>query len=139
VIQAAQAFSPRAAVDPVAQRHAALVIGLADALAMPLPPNAQAALPAVQSTVWRGARPSQQEFDRIGEAELAQGRRGEAIMRLVEALDARDLGDLAPDASVQFVRQLRQLGLDNEARLLAQLALREYRDSPPLPRETAPP
>jgi hypothetical protein len=139
LIQATEAFSSRAPVDPVAQRRAALTMGLADALGMPLSAQAQALLPTIQTTQWPGSRPSQRDFDRIGEAAVTQGRHGEAVLRLIETLDARDLDDLAPDATVQFVRQLRQLGLDNEARLLAQQALREYRDPPPLPGEAQSP
>jgi hypothetical protein len=139
VIQATEAFSSRGPIDPVAQRHGALTVGLADALGMPLSAQAQAVLPSVQTTQWRGSRPTQLDFERIGEAAVTEGRHGEAILRLIETLDARDLGDLAPDAAVQFVRQLRQLGLDNEARLLAQQALREYRDPPPLPRDVQQP
>ncbi len=129
VSQAALAFG--ATGNANAQRRAALTIGLADALGMPLPPNAQTALQLIRTTQWAGSRPTQQEYDAIGEAAMTQGRRGEAILRLIETLDARDLGDLAPDAVAQFVRLLRQLDLNDEASLLAVQALRDYRDPPP--------
>jgi hypothetical protein len=130
---AAKSFSPRAKADANTQRRAALIIGLNDALGTPLTPDVQAVVPQAETMQWFGARPSADEIAKIDEAASQQGRRGEAVLRIIEALNERDIGAMAPDAVVYFVRKLRQLGLADDAGSVALTAMKAYRDPPPPP------
>jgi hypothetical protein len=131
VEEASEAFASKRNPDQVAQRHAALVLGIADALGVPLTERQQAAVTQLQTMQWTGGRPAEVEAGAIDEAAGVATRHGEAMLRLIESLDARDVGALAPDASAYYVRTLRRLGLEAEARALAARALHEYHDVPP--------
>jgi hypothetical protein len=128
--EAAASFAAKRAPDPVRQRRAALTIDLAGALQDVVDPKTQAVIVKLQSSQWPGARPSADETSKIADAAADQGRRGEAVLRVIEVLDARDLGSMAPDAVAQLVHILKILGFDAEARSIAARAMREYRDAP---------
>jgi hypothetical protein len=130
---AASAFASAHNIDPAAQRHGALVIGLADTLGVPLPENVQSVMPQLRALMWPGGRPSASEMQNILAAATQQGRRGEALLRLIISLDSRDLPTLAPDATIFYVHMLQQLGFITEAREIAAQAMLQYRDVPPPP------
>jgi hypothetical protein len=123
-------FTAKAAPDPARQRRAALALDLAAALEDPVDLNTQGVIVKVQSQQWPGARPSSDEMSKIAEAASDQGRRGEAVLRVIAILDAEDPGSMAPDAVAQLVHVLKILGFDAEARSLAARAMREHRDAP---------
>jgi hypothetical protein len=128
--EAAAAFAPRAKPDPGRQRRAALVLDLAGALGDVVDLKTQGVIVKLQLVQWPGARPSVEETAKIAASASDQGRRGEAVLRVVAALEARDLGGMAPDAVAQMVHVLKILGFDAEARSIAARAMREYRDAP---------
>lgn len=130
---AATAFALKAPVDQARQRHAALLLDLAGALGDPVDLNTQGVITRVQSLSWPGARPSPDDVAVIDEAASDQGRRGEAVLRIIKVLDARDLGGMAPDAVAHLVRTLKMLGCESEARSIAARAVREYPDIAPSP------
>jgi hypothetical protein len=131
VEEASEVFAAKRSPDQVVQRHAALVLGIADALGVPLTERQQAAVAQLAAIQWTGGRPSEDETQKIDEATAVDTRHGEAMLGLIESLDARDVSAMAPDASAYYVRMLRRLGLEAEARAVAARALREYHDVPP--------
>lgn len=137
---AAAAFAPKVPADLARQRHAALMLDLAGALGDPVDLNTQNAIATVQSMSWSGARPSPDEVATIDQAASDQGRRGEAVLRVIKVLNARDIGAMAPDAVAYLVHTMKNLGCESEARSMAAHAVREYQDvaPPPVTAEMAP-
>lgn len=124
-------FTAKRAPDPAArQRRAALALDLAGALQDVVNLNTQGVIVRVQPMQWPGARPPDDQMSKIIEAASDQGRRGEAVLRVIAVLDTRDIGDMAPDIVAELVHVLKILGFDAEARSIAARAMREYRDVP---------
>ena len=59
-------------------------------------------------------------------------RRGEALLMIVNTVKDLGLRDMAPDVTIELVRQLGAMGLPQSAKLLAIDALAHY-EPPPLP------
>lgn len=113
--------------DPDADRsYKALVLGLADALGMALPPDAKAAASSAASQNWDGKRPDAGQMRAIEEAVQAPDRRGEAILRLTGQVQTLGLRDMAPDATIEFVRLLNAMNESKSARALALEAMAQY-------------
>lgn len=120
------------ALDPMQeQRHYALCVGLADVLGDPLPQEVRDAAGQLAAKDWPGDRPRPAYTQVIDQAAAQPGRKGEAILRILEVLESHPLGDMAPDVTIKIVGMLHAFGLDSEAKLIAARALRDYREPPP--------
>jgi hypothetical protein len=111
-----QASSPDA--TPQAHARAALYLGLFDALGRPLSPALQARVADLITPALPGRRPAPALMARVEAAALG-GKRGEAVLAMIDAMGQRGPAGLAPDATVRFVRALQTLGLHDLARMLA--------------------
>ena len=98
--------------------RAALVLGVYDALARPLPAEAQEAVQPLVSQMSPGRRPPQVLMQRIDRASLA-GAKGEVALSVVAALGQQGARDLAPDVVVRLVRALQTAGIRDGAREVA--------------------
>ncbi len=111
----------------------ALALGVADVLGRPLPPDAKAQSQGIEATRWDGKRPDPNTMRRIEAASLHAGRRGEALLLILETVHSVGLRDLAPDTTIEFVRLLAGMGLPDAARDLGLEALALYVAPPPAP------
>jgi hypothetical protein len=107
--------------------YKALVFGLAVALGIALPQNANAA--AVASHHWEGKRPSADDMRALEDAAAKPERRGEAVLLLTGMIRSQGLRDLAPDVTIHFVHLLNTINESQSARALAIEALAQYRPS----------
>ncbi|MBV9540965.1 MAG: hypothetical protein JO167_06830 [Alphaproteobacteria bacterium] len=98
---------------------AALAIGLADVLGKPMPPEAKALAGTLEGMRWPGPRPSADDMHKLAEASYQPGRKGEAILRILDFIGADGPADLPADLAIECVRILQQMGLGQEARALA--------------------
>ena len=98
--------------------RATLVLGLYDALARPLPAEAEASVQPLVSQMSPGRRPPQVLMERIDRASLA-GAKGEVALSVVAALGTQGARDLAPDIVVRLVRALQTAGIRDGAREVA--------------------
>jgi hypothetical protein len=96
---------------------AVLYLGLFEALAMPLPPDAAVRVAPLIVHEWPGRRPAAAMLKRIDDAALA-GRRGEVVLNVIAAL-GQGPDDLAPDVTVRLVRALQTEGVNDGAHALA--------------------
>lgn len=113
--------------DPDADRsYKALVLGLADALGMGLPPDAQGAASMAASQNWDGKRPDAGQMRVVEKVAQAPERRGEAILRITELIYGLGLRDMAPDTTIEFVRLLNAMNESKSARALALEAMAQY-------------
>ncbi len=122
--QAAYAWFARNAV-PQKQPSpaAALALGLSEVLRRPLPPDARALAGTLQGMRWDGTRPAPDAVRKMVEAASEPGRKGEAILRLLDVVGADGPARVPADVAIECVRVLSQLGLTTEARALAVEAL----------------
>ena len=111
-----QAYGPNATPDMRAR--AALYVGLYDALGRPLSPALQTSLSGLINPALPGRRPAPALMARVEGAALG-GRRGEAVLAILDAMGPQGPAGLAPDVTVRFVRALQILGLHDLARMLA--------------------
>ncbi|HEX4302298.1 MAG TPA: hypothetical protein VHZ78_05865 [Rhizomicrobium sp.] len=116
-------FAHNAAPQQNPSPSAALALGLSDVLRRPMPPDARALAGTLQAMHWPGARPAPDDVRKLVEAASQPGRKGEAILRLLDIVGANGPADLPPDVIIECVRVLSQLGLGDEARALAIEAL----------------
>ncbi|NIJ50104.1 hypothetical protein [Rhizomicrobium electricum] len=125
--------------DPDQDRaYKALALGLLDIVNYPLPPEAKAAAVQAQSGTWDGVHPGPGQMRTMVEIAGTPERRGEAILMLTGLVHSYGLKDLAPDATITFVRLLREMNEDKAANALAVEALAEYVPPPPPPQAPAP-
>ncbi|HEY1709724.1 MAG TPA: hypothetical protein VGG10_15755 [Rhizomicrobium sp.] len=113
---------------PTSSQRYALHSGLAQALGASISYDENQDVAGAATTHWIGARPPESEMQKIADAAVQPARRGEAILRILEAVDQRGLEGMAPDISIRFVQTLKQIGLDAEAKQLAVQALHDYRE-----------
>jgi len=97
--------------------RAMLYLGLFDALALAMPPDAQARVTSMMAQEWPGHRPSAATLRRIDDAALGN-RRGEVALGVIAAI-GRGPGDLAPDVTIRLVRALQTAGVRDGAHQLA--------------------
>jgi hypothetical protein len=109
-----------------------LVLGLADVLGQQMPPNGKLQASAVEAKRWDGKRPDPGLMQDLERAASQPERRGEALLMIVNTVQELGLRELAPDVTIEFVRQIGNMGLPQSARLLAVDALAQY-VPPPLP------
>jgi hypothetical protein len=121
--------------DPDPDRsYKALVLGLADVLGRPMPPEAKAQAGALEAQNWGGKRPDSAVIQRIEQASGHPERKGEALLLILDQL--RGLRDLAPDATIEFVRLLESMNIPDTARAVALEAAMLY-VPPPAPAPVA--
>jgi hypothetical protein len=114
--------------NPVAV--SALALGLADVLGKPMPPDAKALAGTLEGMPWPGRRAGTDDTRKLAEAASQPGRKGEAVLRILDIIGPTGPADLPPDLTIECVRSLQQLGLAGEARALAIEALALTRSSP---------
>ena len=112
--------------------YASLALGLTAALGEAMPPDAQAALSSALARKWPGRRPAPALLARLSRAMNAPGRKGEALMLILNTIGASGPGDLAPDITVRLVRDLEKQGVPDAAREIAIASLLLYKPAPPL-------
>lgn len=127
--QAALSDIAKRLADPKQQNQAfeALVLGAYDALGLTLSADAKKAARDAQAKHWPGRRPDDDTMQKIAQAASAPDRKGEAVLRILNAIGSGGPRDLAPDVTVAFVRSLDGMGLKDAARALAVHALLLYR------------
>jgi hypothetical protein len=115
--------------DPKQQNQAfeALVLGAYDALGLTMPADARQAAKAASAKHWPGRRPDDSAMQTIVQAASAPDRKGEAMLRILDAVGAGGPRDLAPDVTIEFVRALADMGSKDAAHALAAHALLLYR------------
>ncbi|HUO98382.1 MAG TPA: hypothetical protein VMU01_06920 [Rhizomicrobium sp.] len=127
---------PHYTVDPDRQ-YKALVLGIADVLGLPMPPDAKAEATAVESQIWDGKRPGPGTMRTIEELASQPDRRGEVLLMMLDAMHQQGLRDMAPDVTIDFVRLIASMGEARAARGLAFEALAQYVPPPLPPQPTA--
>jgi hypothetical protein len=123
---------------PASSQRYALHSGLAQALGASISYDENQDVAGAATTRWIGARPPESEMQKIADAAAQPARKGEAILRIIEAIDQRGLEGMAPDVTIRFVQTLKQIGLDDEAQQLAIAALHAYREPAPVAPAAAP-
>ncbi|GAA0536620.1 hypothetical protein FHS83_003349 [Rhizomicrobium palustre] len=113
------------AADPD-RSYKALLVGLSDALGVALSPQAQGAVAQIASQNWDGKRPSADVMRQLEDAAGVPERRGEAILTLTGLVQSIGLKDMAPDATITFVRLLSSMNETQAARALAIEAMASY-------------
>ena len=120
--------------DPDADRpYKALVLGVADVLGLPLPPDAKAQAPAIEAQDWGGTRPDPDTMQNIERASMHPERKGEALLLILDTVRSIGLRNLAPNATIEFVRLLGAMGLPDAAHDLGMEAMMLYVPPPPPP------
>ncbi len=126
VAQAAMSALAASVVPPqTPTRSVTLALGLSDVLGDPMPPDAKTLAATMEGTRTDndGRRPSADDMRKLEEASSQPGRKGEAVLRILDIIGANGPFDLPPDVTIECVRILQQLGLTGEARQLAIEAL----------------
>jgi hypothetical protein len=124
---AAQATAPPSGGGDETLSTAFLALGANDALGLATPPEAGAALMALKDRQWQGREPGADVRDRVAAARSNSGRRGDAILSMLDFIGSDGLGDVAPDAIVAFVKALAEMGYADAAHDLAVDALLLHR------------
>ena len=119
-------------VDP-GKPAKALLLGIADVLGRPLPPDAKAQAPGIEAMKWGGKRPDAGLMQRIEEVSMHPDRKGEALLMILDTLRSIGLRDMAPDVTIEMVHLLVAMGLPDAARDLGLEALALYVPPPPPP------
>jgi len=118
--------------DP-AKSAKALLLGIADVLGRPLPPDAKAQAPWIEAMTWGGKRPASGVMRRIEDASSRADRRGEALLMILDTIRSTGLRDMDPNVTVELVRLVGAMGLPDAARDLGIEALALYVPPPPPP------
>lgn len=120
--------------DPDPDKSAkALLLGVADVLGRPLPPDAKAQAPWIQAMTWEGKRPASGVMRRIEDASSRADRKGEALLMVLDTVRSTGLRDMDPNATIELVRLVAAMGLPDAARDLGLEALALYVPPPPPP------
>ena len=106
---------------------ALLALGTYDALGLAVPPEGRAALARLKSLPGRGWAPTADVLSRIAGARNDAGRRGDAVLSILDFMGAGGPAMLAPDAAVTFVKGLALMGYTGAAHDLAVDALLLHR------------
>ncbi len=105
----------------------ALVLGVYDAIGLPMPPEANSVVPKLVKQPWPGRRPAAAQMQRLESALGNPERSGEAILTILDIIGAKGPGDLAPDVTIDLMQALRREGLTDVARRLGIEALLTFR------------
>jgi hypothetical protein len=109
----------------------ALLLGIADVLGRPLPPDAKAQAPWIEAMTWGGKRPASGVMRRIEDASSRADRKGEALLMILDTVRSTGLSDMDPNTTVELVRLVGAMGLPDAARDLGLEALALYVPPPP--------
>lgn len=115
----------------------ALVLEIADALGK-LPPDIALKAAGILGQPWSGQRPNATAVSEISEAAITHGRKGEALLLIMEQIRKIGWKHMAPDASAQLIRQVAALGQKSMAEGFACEALMLYEPPPPLQMKPVP-
>jgi hypothetical protein len=113
--------------------YKALLLGLLDFTGYPLAPDVKAAAAQIESGSWGGVSPGPGQMRTLVEIAGTPERRGEAILMLTNLVQTYGLKDMAPEATITFVRLLSEMNEASAARALAIEALAEYQPPPAVP------
>ena len=113
--------------------YEALLLGIADVLGRPLPPDAKTQAPGIEAMKWDGKRPAPGVMQRIESASVHPDRKGETLLLILDTIRSVGLRDMAPDVTVELIRLLGAMGLPDAARDLGIEALALYVPPPPSP------
>jgi hypothetical protein len=127
----AASFSVNPPVSDPDGSYKTLVLGLADVLGLPMPPDAKGHAASLEAQMWDGKRPGPGTMRTIEELSAQPDRRGEALLLMLDAMHGTGLRDLAPDVTIAFVRLIAGMGETDAARALAFEALAQYEPPPP--------
>ena len=108
-----------------------LSLGIYDALGLSSPPEASAALAQLKGRQWPGRTPGADAMARVEAARSDSGRRGDALLAMLDFIGTDGPGNVAPDAIVAFVKALAQMGYTDAAHDLAVDALLLHRAQSP--------
>ena len=123
----ARQFSADPKAPDRARTFEALVLSIADVLGAPMSAEAHAAAKSAEGTHWPGRRLDSQQLETIVGTSTAPGRKGEAILRILEAIGPEGPRDLAPDVVAELMHALVDMGMKDMARPLGLHALLLYR------------
>ena len=87
--------------------------------------------------MWDGRRPGPGLMRSIQEVSLRPERRGEALLMILDTIHETGFENLAPDATIEFVRLLVNMNEQETAHAIALEALAQY-VPPPQPIPAAP-
>jgi hypothetical protein len=124
---AGEAMNPQPVGGDETLSFALLTLGAYDALGLAIPPEGRATLARLKSLPWPGRAPPADVLLRLASARNDSGRRGETLLSMLDFIGARGPGDVAPDATVTFVKALVQMGYAAAAHDLAVDALLLHR------------
>ena len=114
--------------------YKALILGIADVLGRPLPPDAKKQAPALEAGQWDGARPNPSVMRNIENVSGHPERKGEALLLILDTIRSVGLRDMAPDTTIELVRLLGAIGVPDAARDIGMEALMLYVAPPPAPK-----
>ncbi|HEY5048078.1 MAG TPA: hypothetical protein VII49_08680 [Rhizomicrobium sp.] len=109
---------------------ALLALGTYGALGLTLTPEAETALAQLRSQQLPGREPKADVLALLAAASKDSGKRGEALLAMLDFIGPDGPGDVAPDAIVACVRALMQMGYADAAHELAIDALLLRRPGP---------
>lgn len=115
--------------DPLRDAKAKVLL-TADALGR-LPPDLVKTVEPWRKVPWGGKRPSELTMDRIRNDALVPGKRGETLLRILDAVRTIGWRDLSPDAAAECVRLMRAFGFEDAAKAMARESLLLYVPPPP--------
>jgi hypothetical protein len=128
---AAEFTNPTPLPDPD-RSYKALVLGIADVLALPMPPDARAQAASVESEMWDGKRPGPGTMRTIQELANQPDRKAEALLMMLDAMRGSSFRDMAPDVTISFIGTIARIADAQAGRALAFEAMAQY-VPPPLP------
>jgi hypothetical protein len=112
---------------------ALLVLGTFEAVGMALPQDAAKTLAVLKGREWPGRRPGTELFTRLAGASRTGRHKGDTVLSMLDFIGPGGPGDVAPDATVAFVKAMAKLDYADAARDLAVDALLLHRPPPPQP------
>jgi hypothetical protein len=124
---AGEATNPQPAGGDETLSLALLTLGTYDALGLAVPAEGRVALARLKSLPWPGRAPGVDVLSRVAAARNDTGRRGDAVLSMLDFMGTGGPAKLAPDAAVAFVRDLAQMGYTGAAHDLAVDALLLHR------------
>jgi hypothetical protein len=127
---AAQASGQAQAGSEQTLSFALLALGACNALQLPEPVEANAALAQLESQQLPGREPPADLLKHIAGAGKDGGQRGGAILDMLDFVGKDGPGDMTPGAIVAFVEALAQMGYNDAAHDLAVDALLLHRSAP---------
>lgn len=120
---------------PLASPQQLLTLRLVTAL-MPMPDGLETRYPQAFAVKLPGVMPDAKLMEEIRTSARKPGGHGEAMLAMMKAIRTVGWANLAPEATLRFVRILRDLGLKAHARAFAREAMLLYQPPVPPPADT---